>query len=373
MKSMIRTFLVFCLALALSCAALPVLGVQPEKAARVALVVGGPFKTYQKVFQGLLKGLEERGLIVDGDVPVPEDHEDLASMWAWISAQDEGNRLVFPADAFYSAEWKQEERALVRQRLRERLREKGDIDFILALGTWAGQDFSTEGIHVPVLVASVTNAVDAGIIASPYDSGRDNLAAFIEIGQYGRQVRVFHEIFDFAKLGIVYEDTPSGRSSVDLSTIEETARDLDVELVRCTAAFDIKEANLAADRLRDCHGRLVEQGVDAVYLMYNRGLMPERMEEVLAPLVRASVPTFAQQGADAVAQGALISISQSNLLDEGRIVAAAMESILQGKKPRHLPQIFESTLSLAVNLRTAARIGWNLPLDILAAVDEFYQ
>ena len=50
-----------------------------------------------------------------------------------------------------------------------------------------------------------------------------------------------------------------------------------------------------------------------------------------------------------------------------------MAAIIRGAKPRDLSQIFESSVSLAMNLRMATLIGWNPPLEILAAVDEFYQ
>lgn len=71
--------------------------------------------------------------------------------------------------------------------------------------------------------------------------------------------------------------------------------------------------------------------------------------------------------------GALLSISQTNTEEEGVFNAELMAAIIRGAKPRDLSQIFESSVSLAMNLRMATLIGWNPPLEILAAVDEFYQ
>ncbi|MDR3074005.1 MAG: ABC transporter substrate-binding protein, partial [Deltaproteobacteria bacterium] len=122
-----------------------------------------------------------------------------------------------------------------------------------------------------------------------------------------------------------------------------------------------------------CHAQLAEQGVDAVYIGYNNGMLPEHIPDLLSPLLKNNVPTFTQEGSAAVAGGVLMSVAHSDLLDEGRFSAAILAEIMNGKKPRSLSQRFESTLSLAVNLRTAAAIGWNIPLEILAAVDEFYQ
>ena len=343
-----------------------------EKTWRIAMVCSGPFIEYQLIFQGLLSGLQEQGLIENGAVPLGEN-ESLAPMWAWASAHAGGRRLVFVGDAFYSDDWDQERREPLKQQLLERIRNKKDIDLILTFGTWAGQDLASEDLALPVLVSSVTNAMEAGIITSPDDSGRDNLWASIEPGRYELQLRIFHDIFSFSRLGIAYDDSPSGRSGIALDEIEKAALDLGVELVRCTDAMDIPDADLSADRLLACHRKLVEQGVEAVYVTYSLGMVPKRIPEILSPLIKARIPTFSQLGSDEVRHGALLSISQDNLLDEGRFSASAMAEVMRGKKPRSLPQRYESTISLAVNLRTAMLIGWNPPMEILAAVDQFYQ
>ena len=50
-----------------------------------------------------------------------------------------------------------------------------------------------------------------------------------------------------------------------------------------------------------------------------------------------------------------------------------MAKVINGEKPRNVNQIFEPALGLAINLKMAMLIGWNPPLEILAAVDEIYQ
>src|SRR5699024_6759606 len=112
----------------------------------------------------------------------------------------------FADDGFYSANWDSEQREEVTGELLRRIQEKGDIDMILAFGTWAGQDFASAELNIPVVVTSVTNAVESGIIPSVEDSGKDNLVASIEPERYKQQVILFHNIFNFKKLGIAYED-----------------------------------------------------------------------------------------------------------------------------------------------------------------------
>lgn len=345
----------------------------PRKVWRVAYVEGGPFADYQRVFQGLALGLASRGMIEHGNVPIPSDTESTHAMWDWLTANAGGQNLYFPPDGFYSANWDASRRAEIRREILERIRTKGDIDAILAFGTWAGQDFAAADLDVPVIVSSVTNAVEAGIIPSADDSGRDNLLAVIEPDRYRQQVTLFHDIFHFKRLGIVYEDTPSGRSSIALGDIEQTARELGFELVRCTDVFDVPDLDLASRRLLACHEKLVRDGADAVYLTYNIGMQADSIPQLLAPLATARIPTFSQAGSAEVQRGALLSIAQSNITDQGKFSGEALAAIIQGTAPRILSQKFESMVSLAVNLRMATLIGWNPSLEILAAVDEIYQ
>jgi ABC-type uncharacterized transport system substrate-binding protein len=90
-------------------------------------------------------------------------------------------------------------------------------------------------------------------------------------------------------------------------------------------------------------------------------------------LLKAGLPTFAQQGGNLVKRGALLSLADNEIKVEGAFAAEALEKILNGHLPRSLAQRYENPVSLAVNLRTATLIGWNLPMEILAAVDEFYR
>lgn len=343
-----------------------------KKVWRIAYIEGGAFAEYQRIFHGVAIGLQRAGLIQNSNVPLPEDSEETASMWAWLADNAGGDRIRFVKNAHYSADWDSTKRETVKNKLIKRV-QNGEIDLVLAFGTWAGQDFAAADIDVPVVVASVTNAVESGIILSAEDSGKDNLVASIEPDRHKNQVILFHTIFNFKKLGIAYEDTPAGRSSVSLSEIENAVKELGIELVRCTDTFDIVDTALAGERLKICHQKLVEQGADAVYLSYNIGLQPDTTADILEPLIKAYIPTFSQAGQVDVRHGALLSISQLNLEEEGIFTAGQIAEIVAGAAPRSLNQKYGGIVSLALNLRMATLIGWNPPLELLIAVDEFYQ
>ncbi len=306
-------------------------------------------------------------------MPIPINGENTNSMWNWLVKNANSETIHFLKDGHYSANWDHEKRQEIKQAILKRIKEKNDIDMILAFGTWAGQDLSKLDIDIPIVVASASNPLESGIIKSITDSGKDNLVASIEPDRYKQQIILFHNIFQFNKLGIVYEDTDSGKSSISLNEIENAAKELNITLLRCTDTFDITDSNIAAQRLKLCHEKLIDQGVEAVYLTLNLGLNPDTTQDVLAPLTEAYIPTFSQTGQIDVQHGALLSISQLNIEEEGIFSATQINEIIQGASPRSLNQIYNSIVSLALNLRVATLIGWNPPLELLIAVDEFFQ
>ena len=114
-------------------------------------------------------------------------------------------------------------RPAVRQQVGVRLVQGQDIDLVIAMGTWAGQDMTALGAPVLTIVASTSDAVGARIVASAQDSGLENMHARVQPERYQRQLRLFHEIVGFRKLGLVYEDSPSGRSYAAVDAVRQIA------------------------------------------------------------------------------------------------------------------------------------------------------
>lgn len=339
---------------------------------RIIYVEGGPYTDYQQILAGTVHGLAALGVIDNGAVPVPKDSESTREMWEWLCTHAHGRQVEFLPDGYYSANWDAARRIENKAAILQRIREKNDVDMILAFGTWAGQDMATDEHTVPVFSMSVTDAVDAGIVASTTDSGRDHVHAQLEPGRYERQVAIFHDIFKFKRLGIVYEDTPDGRSSSGIPAVEKTAAHLGIELVPCTTQLNLPDLDQSFANLLSC----VEQvcaSCDAIYLTVNTGMQPHRIKELLQPIIAAGIPSFSQNGPGETKLGVLMSLAQTNFDEVGLFEAQAMLEVLQGAKPRDVNQIFEGPLGLAINLKMAMLIGWNPPFEILAAVDEIHQ
>ena len=363
----LRILLLFALCLSL----FPISASAGEKVWRVLYVEGGPFSNYQNTLAYTARGLEKLGLIDNGQVAIPENSESSAEMWEWLSENAKG-RIHFLRDGHYSAEWDGTARPLLKEAIIERIRNRKDVDMVIAMGTWSGLDMAQEDLGVPVFSMSVTDAVAAGIVASIEDSGKDNVHAQLEPGRFRRQLSMFHEVFKFKRLGVPFEDTPEGRQTCAMDEIVATARELGVELVLASAPLDVPDGEVAFRNLKGCVDKLLADGADAIYLTYT-STPASRIPSLMKAVNEAGIPSFAQAGPDQVKYGVLMSLAQAGFQDIGTFEADAIAAVVNGKKPREVSQVFEPELGLAINLKAAMTVGWYPPLEVLAAVDEIYK
>ena len=344
---------------------------EPVKKWRVIYVEGGPYYEYQQTLRATTQSLAQLGVIQKGDVPIPKKTQDTRPMWEWLCDHAGGNRLEFLKDGYYSGNWSEKQRAQNKTAILERIRTRKDVDMILAFGTRAGLDMATDEHQVPVMSISVTDAVKAGIVSSIDDSGRDHVHALLDPGRYRRQIIIFHNVFHFKRLGVPYEDTPEGRAGCAFEEIEHTARQLGVTIVPCTAQLDTPDKEVSFQNLKKCLEKLSTTS-DAIYLPMVSAIQGDRMKELLEPLIEAGIPSFSQRGPEDTQLGVLMSIAQNDYKHEGMASAQAICKVMDGVRPRDIPQIFTGPLGMAINLKMAMLIGWNPPLEVLTAVDRIY-
>jgi ABC-type uncharacterized transport system substrate-binding protein len=306
---------------------------------RIGYLEGGDYHTYRQLFASVMEELERVG-------------------WA--------DRLEFPADACFSAGWD-------RDRCRgmaEALAARTDLDMIWAFGTWAGQEMvKTSNTTTPIVVMSVSNAVSSGIVPSYEDSGRDNLTTRIDPTKYERQVRLFYDVFRFKKLGLVYADTPTGRTYAALDMLEKLSKELGFSLVTYSEVPENKED--APAKILEGVKKIAPE-IDAYYMTICIGFELDHVPAVMKILNRHKIPCMSMYGADYVKAGALMTIADSRYQQRSRFTVAKLIRILEGEKPRDLPIVFAPGPRLAINLAAAREIGWDPSIDILASSDHVY-
>jgi ABC-type uncharacterized transport system substrate-binding protein len=323
--------------LLLACTATPT--AWAEESYRIGYLQGGDYHTYRQLFSSVMKELERVG-------------------WA--------DRLVFPKDACFSAEWSRERCA----EMAETLAARTDLDMIWAFGTWAGQEMvKTSNTSTPIVVMSVSNAVRSGIVPSHEDSGRDNLTTRIDPTKYERQVRLFYDVFRFKNLGFVYADTPTGRTYAALDMLKRLSKELGFSLVPYNKVPERKE-DAAKEVLKGV--REIAPRIDAYYMTICIGFELAHVPALMEVLNQHKIPSMAMYGSDYVKAGALMTIADSRYQQRARFTVSKVIKILEGAKPRDMPIVFAPGPRLALNLAEAKKIGWDPPIDILASADQVY-
>jgi ABC-type uncharacterized transport system substrate-binding protein len=342
------------------------------KKIRIGYLEGGPFYNYPPNLIAFVMGLAELGWLESPNIPPQKDEADAKSVWGWLANNVKSDYLQFMPDAFYCSNWDVEFRNIQKEEVIKRLKTKQDIDFMIAMGTWAGQDLANNQHHVPVMVFSSSDPIRSKVIKSVEDSGFDHVHARVDPTRYARQVRLFHDIIGFRKLGVAYEDSFEGRTYAAISDIEKVAKERNFEIVRCFSKNQVPDIEIANDSVVKCHEELAPK-VDAVYLTNQTGVNIYNMQRLLEPLMKFKIPTFSQIGSRDVRYGVLLSIAQANFKYVGRFHAETAARIFNGAKPRDLKQLFEDPPKISINLKTAQIIGYDPPVDILGAADEIYQ
>lgn len=339
---------------------------------RLAYVESGIYPEYPLTLRAVIQGLEQLDWL-----QLPRAMPDNASaeeLWQWLGQHAESDYLELVDDAYWrSGNFETDQRQPLRDNVRERIARQNDIDLIIAMGTWAGQDMRKIGPPVPTVVTSTSDPLSSGIIDSIYDSGKDNLHARVEPQRYQRQLRLFHDIAPFSNLGIVFEDSEAGRTYVALDAVAEIAAELDFDIVHCHAVSSNISSAQAIQNALNCYQELADQHVEAIYITSHQGVTQESIVDIANILRTAGIPSFSMLGASDVERGILLSLAQANMSYVGLFHAEVIGRILNGATPRDLDQVWIDPAKIALNLGTARLIGFDPPIDILLAADDVYE
>ncbi len=338
---------------------------------RIGYFEGGEYIDYQKILVETVKGLMNAGWIDKVEIPAQEG-EQTALFWHWLQNGVSSDYIEFVEDAHYSAKWNETLRGQVVKQLTNRLNQTGDIDLMIAMGTSAGKALSNDNHSTSTMVLSATDPLAAGIIKSVDDSGYDHIHATVDPNRHERQVRVFHDLVNFKKLGIAYEDSENGRSYAALDVIEKLSVQRGFKVIGCHTQSDISDIAKAEISTAKCFRKLAPQ-VDAIYVTAQGGVNPNSIGKLVKITNEYRIPTFSQSGSEEVRKGFLLSLSQAGFRYVGEFHASTFAKVFNGASPNQLTQFFEEPPRMAVNLKTAEVVGFNPPLLLLGAADEVYR
>jgi len=338
---------------------------------RIGYYEGGSYEAYYKRLAATVEGLMELGWVKTAELPRSET-KDSRALWDWLVANADSDYVEFAEEGFVSALWDDERRAKVATELTTRLREKRDLDLMLALGTRAGQDLASDEHSVPTIVITSTDPVKSGIIDSADDSGRDHIHARVDPARNARQVSIFYDIVGFKRLGVAFENSAEGRNYAAVEEVEAVARKRGFEVVECHTLSDIPALEVAGGSVVKCFNELAAKS-DAIYVTMQGGVNRDTIPELVSIANQHRLPTLSQIGEDGVRFGFLMSVSiPFSSKKSGRYYASVIARVFNGAKPRDIGQVSEESPNIALNLKSAEIVGLYLQADILAAADNVY-
>lgn len=338
---------------------------------RIGYYEGGAYINYQQQLTETVKGLMQLGWLENAELP-EQSGESTDVLWEWLSTKAKSDYIEFVADAHYSAFWEKTKRVVVEDKIVFRLNNDKDIDLMIGMGTWAGKGLANYRHRTNTLVFSTSNPISSGIIKSVEDSGFEHVHVRVDPKRNERQLMVFHEMIGFQKLGVVYEDSLAGRSYAAIETIESLAETHDFKIVRCHTKSDISDKELAEEGVIKCFKELAKKA-DAIYVTQQGGVNSRSIPRLVEITNNHKIPTFSQSGAREVSYGVLASLSRAGYKYVGRFHAETIAKVLNGARPNQLNQLYEEPPKIALNLKTAEIIGFDPPIVLMGATDEFFE
>ncbi|MCH1995532.1 hypothetical protein L7Q78_22330, partial [Achromobacter xylosoxidans] len=121
---------------------------------RIGYFESGDYSEYPRTLRVTVDGLQKLGWIT---VPAIPDGLNGRQMWEYLADNVRSDTLEFVRDAWWQpGNFDAAQRPAVRESIKQRLEGRKDIDLIIAMGTWAGQDMAGLGAPVPTIVASTS-------------------------------------------------------------------------------------------------------------------------------------------------------------------------------------------------------------------------
>ena len=286
-------------------------------------------------------------------------------------ARQSAVRVQYPSDARHSPGWDAANMERLPASARE-LMAREDLDLVVGMGTAAVKALlvANNG-RTPILGMGMADPVAAGVVRDITDSGVDNFTCQVVVDRWTTMFRVFYDVVRFRKLGILYQNSPEGRVYAALDDVHAVASELGFTV----AAYGGLSTAETEDECRQGLAQLRKDGMDAFFIgpLNCFDWDSNDVGALLRTLNDWNIPTFARDGSDFVKAGALMGFSTWNFGPTGEFLANQAVAIFSGSQPRSLSMVDRVEPTIAVNLETAARIGFHFPFDVLVVADEIFE
>jgi putative ABC transport system substrate-binding protein len=235
----------------------------------------------------------------------------------------------------------------------------GDHDLILAVATPTAQASAQAITDVPILITAVTDPLEAGLVDS-WEAPGGNLTGTSDLNPVEEQLGLLADLApDAQTLGIVYSSGEvNSEIQVELAREAATGLGLEVEVATVTNSGEVQQA---ADSL----------DVDAFYVPTDNTVV-SALESILQVAESRSIPVIAAEG-DSVERGAVATYGLDYTQLGYQTGEMAVQILTEGADPAEMPIETQTELSLVINAAAAARMGVEIPAELLESADTVFE
>jgi putative ABC transport system substrate-binding protein len=235
-----------------------------------------------------------------------------------------------------------------------------DPDLILTISTPSSQACAERIKGKTMLFAAVTDPVDAKLVQSLSVPGA-NITGTTDMSPIDRHIALMKEIHpSINTLGLIYN--PKESNSVTLVNM--------IKRECAGSGIAVEEATTATAEGVERAARDIVARCDAVYVPGDNTVV-SRIESVARACSEQGVPLYAGD-VDSVPRGAIAALA-IDYYRLGRQTGGMAERIFNGADPSTMPVERQRELRLHVNPKAAAKMGVQLPVDLILAADAVFE
>jgi putative tryptophan/tyrosine transport system substrate-binding protein len=234
------------------------------------------------------------------------------------------------------------------------------VDLIVTLGTPAALAAKAATHTIPIVMGSVGEAVNTGIVTSLAHPG-GNITGFSALNPEleSKRLEVLKELNPHLTRVAMLANAANPLLQVSLKGLRPAADTLGLSL-EIFEVRDISEIAGALSKLVHAHPEAALVAADTLLLINRR--------QIVDALAASNLPAVYPFREYAEAGGLLVLGANLSVLNER--AATYVDLILKGAKPADLPIQQATAFELIINMKTAKALGLSVPSTLLARADE---
>ncbi|SMD12365.1 putative ABC transport system substrate-binding protein [Desulfocicer vacuolatum DSM 3385] len=229
-------------------------------------------------------------------------------------------------------------------------------DIIYVFGTTATRQVMARTTDIPIVFNVVTRPVKAGIIENWKHSG-NNTTGVSSLVPLNSQLKALKKVVDYKALSVLYNPLePNSRIQIEQLHRLSGQMNFELKVYPITGAGDVD--NAVSSMGNQAH---------AVYLPSDSKIS-SLGKKIMQQVNQFNIPSFAAVESMVLDDGALMGLVP-NYYDLGTLAALKAIRILNGEKPGNIPCSTLNYFRILINMKTAEKIGVQVPTSLLIISD----